>query len=193
GDRLEAYRSKRDPKRTSEPVPAKQGTSGDELTFVIQEHHARSLHWDFRLEHDGVLVSWALPKGPPTDPKQNHLAIQTEDHPVEYAKFEGNIPKGEYGGGDVTIWDWGTYEVDKWRDGKEVTAILHGQAVGGLGGTKEFALFNAGDHGHNDDPAKSRLIHLNESSADENTADTTTRDEDTGSETAPETKPDKAD
>src|SRR5690625_2573521 len=192
-DRLTTYRSMRDPDKTPEPVPDRHGSSGDELIFVIQEHHARRLHWDFRLEHDGVLVSWALPKGPPTDPKQNHLAIQTEDHPMEYAKFEGTIPKGEYGGGEVTIWDWGTYEVEKWRDGKEVTAILHGQPDGGLGGTKEFALFNTGDHGPNDDPAKNWLIHLKESSADEKTADTTPRDEDTGSETEPAKKPDKAD
>lgn len=164
-DRLETYRSMRDPKKTPEPVPDSHGTSGDELTFVIQEHHARRLHWDFRLEHDGVLVSWALPKGPPTDPERNHLAIQTEDHPMEYASFEGTIPKGEYGGGEVTIWDWGTYELKKWRDGKEVTAILHGQPDGGLGGTKEFALFNTGEHGPIDDPTKNWMIHLKESSA----------------------------
>ncbi|HEY4558677.1 MAG TPA: non-homologous end-joining DNA ligase, partial [Enteractinococcus sp.] len=164
-DRLETYRSMRDPKKTPEPVPDSHGTSGDELTFVIQEHHARRLHWDFRLEHDGVLVSWALPKGPPTDPERNHLAIQTEDHPMEYASFEGTIPKGEYGGGEVTIWDWGTYELKKWRDGKEVTAILHGQPDGGLGGTKEFALFNTGEHGPNEDPTKNWMIHLKEHSA----------------------------
>ena len=166
-DRLETYRSMRDSKKTSEPVPESHGTSGDELTFVIQEHHARSLHWDFRLEHDGVLVSWAVPKGPPTDPKQNHLAIQTEDHPLEYASFEGTIPKGEYGGGEVTIWDWGTYELKKWREGKEVTVVLHGQSDGGLGGVKEFALFNTGEHGPNKDPAKNWMMHLKESSATE--------------------------
>ena len=165
-DRLTTYRSMRDPKKTSEPVPDSHGTSGDELTFVIQEHHARRLHWDFRLEHDGVLVSWALPKGPPTDPARNHLAIQTEDHPMEYASFEGTIPKGEYGGGEVTIWDSGTYELKKWRDGKEVTAVLHGQPDGGLGGTKEFALFNTGSHGPNEDPARNWMIHLKEGSTD---------------------------
>lgn len=168
-DRLTTYRSMRDPDKTPEPVPDRHGTSSDELIFVIQEHHARRLHWDLRLEHEGVLVSWALPKGPPTDPKRNHLAIQTEDHPIEYATFEGTIPKGEYGGGEMTIWDWGTYEVEKWRDGKEVTAILHGQPDGGLGGTKEFALFNTGEHGPNDDPARNWMIHLKESAAKQTT------------------------
>ena len=161
-DRLEVYRSKRDPKRTSEPVPAKQGTSGDELTFVIQEHHARSLHWDFRLEHDGVLVSWALPKGPPTDSGKNHLAVQTEDHPLEYGSFEGTIPKGEYGAGDVEIWDAGTCDIEKWSEGKEIIAVLHGCEDGGLGGVRRFALFNTGGHGPNKDPEKNWMIHLTE-------------------------------
>ncbi len=163
-DRLDIYRSKRDPKRTSEPIPDKQGTSGDELTFVIQEHHARRLHWDFRLEHDGVLVSWALPKGPPTDPGRNHLAVQTEDHPLEYGTFEGTIPKGEYGAGEVTIWDSGTYELEKWREGKEVIATLHGREDGGLGGVRKFALFNTGEHGPNKEPAKNWMIHLTKDS-----------------------------
>ncbi|MCU4299038.1 ATP-dependent DNA ligase [Brevibacterium permense] len=161
-DRLEIYRSKRDPKRTSEPVPAKQGTSGAELSFVIQEHHARSLHWDFRLEHDGVLVSWALPKGPPTDPGKNHLAVQTEDHPLEYGSFEGTIPKGEYGAGEVEIWDSGTCDIEKWNEGREVIAVLHGREDGGLGGVRRFALFNTGDHGPNKDPEKNWMIHLME-------------------------------
>jgi bifunctional non-homologous end joining protein LigD len=140
-DRLEVYRSKRDAAKTPEPVPDYVGTAGGD-SFVIQEHHARRLHWDFRLERDGVLVSWALPNGVPTDPKKNHLAVQTEDHPLEYGSFEGTIPKGEYGGGEVTIWDWGTYETEKWRgvgdaaaqEKGEVIAVLHGQADGGLGG-----------------------------------------------------------
>ncbi|MGM0699922.1 MAG: ATP-dependent DNA ligase [Actinomycetota bacterium] len=161
-DRLEVYRSKRDPKRTSEPVPAKQRTSGDELSFVIQEHHARSLHWDFRLEHDGVLVSWALPKGPPTDPGKNHLAVRTEDHPLEYGSFAGTIPKGEYGAGDVEIWDSGTCDIEKWSEGKEVIAVLRGREDGGLGGVRRFALFNTGDHGPNKDPEKNWMIHLME-------------------------------
>ena len=83
---------------------------------MIQEHHARSLHWDLRLERDGVLVSWALPKGLPESPEENHLAVHTEDHPLEYATFEGDIPQGEYGGGRMTIWDTGHYDVEKWSD-----------------------------------------------------------------------------
>jgi len=109
-DRLAEYRGKRDPARTPEPVPgAAPGTvpSGSSGIFVVQEHHARRLHWDFRLERDGVLVSWALPKGVPDDPAVNHLAVHTEDHPLEYAGFHGEIPRGEYGAGAVTIWDHG--------------------------------------------------------------------------------------
>ena len=107
-DKLDAYRSKRSADRTAEPVPAEGPLpEGNDDTFVIQEHHARRLHWDFRLERDGVLVSWALPKGLPDDPKKNHLAVHTEDHPLEYADFAGEIAKGEYGGGTVEIWDRG--------------------------------------------------------------------------------------
>ena len=96
-DRLAEYRGKRDPARTPEPVPAGEpdGTGDQAGIFVVQEHHARRLHWDFRLERDGVLVSWALPKGVPDDPAQNHLAVHTEDHPLEYATFHGEIPRGE--------------------------------------------------------------------------------------------------
>jgi bifunctional non-homologous end joining protein LigD len=134
-DRLEEYRGKRDPSRTPEPVPAvppeeaARGT-GSAGTFVVQEHHARRLHWDFRLERNGVLVSWALPKGVPDDPGVNHLAVHTEDHPLEYAGFHGEIPRGEYGAGAVTIWDHGTYEVLKW-DEREVKVNLHGGRLAG--------------------------------------------------------------
>jgi bifunctional non-homologous end joining protein LigD len=107
--------------------------------FVIQEHHARSLHWDLRLERDGVLASWALPKGLPESPDQNHLAVHTEDHPLEYATFEGEIPKGEYGGGQMTIWDRGVYDVEKWTD-KEVKFVLHGTKASG-----DFVLFQTKD------------------------------------------------
>jgi bifunctional non-homologous end joining protein LigD len=109
-----------------------EGPSGEggRPTFVVQEHHARSLHWDFRLEHDGVLVSWALPKGVPEDPQTNHLAVRTEDHPLSYGTFEGEIPAGEYGAGSVRIWDSGTYEIEKWRP-TEVMVRLHGSRISG--------------------------------------------------------------
>jgi len=154
-DRLATYRAKRDSARTPEPIPRKSGRRRKQSSFVIQEHHASRLHYDFRLEHDGVLVSWALPKGPPTDPRRNHLAVQTEDHPLEYASFEGTIPKGEYGGGTVRIWDAGDCEITKWEEGHEVIATLHGSAQGGLGGTRTFALIHTGKS----DP-KQWLIHL---------------------------------
>lgn len=158
-DRLSTYRGMRDPKKTPEPVPAGAPVRGEGNSFVIQEHHARRLHWDFRLEHDGVLVSWAVPKGPPDTPKQNHLAVQTEDHPLEYGSFEGEIPKGEYGAGQVTIWDAGTYELEKWRDGQEVIATLTGKPEGGLGGVpRRFALIHTG--GRDPGNEKNWLIHL---------------------------------
>jgi bifunctional non-homologous end joining protein LigD len=156
-DRLTTYRAKRDAKKTPEPVPDETPHSTTGRTFVIQEHHARRLHWDFRLEHDGVLVSWALPKGPPTDPGQNHLAVHVEDHPLEYGAFEGDIPHGEYGAGHVTIWDAGDYDVEKWRDGKEVIVTLHGTPGGGLGGDRKFALIHTGGEGKAD---QNWLIHL---------------------------------
>ncbi|MBV8464292.1 MAG: non-homologous end-joining DNA ligase [Acidimicrobiales bacterium] len=131
---LDPYRAKRDPRRTPEPVPpasaGRRSPKGDADRFVIQEHHATALHWDFRLERDGVLVSWALPKGLPLDPKTNHLAVHTEDHPLEYLTFSGTIPAGEYGGGDVVLWDQGTYQTEKWRD-DEVIVVLHGRRAEG--------------------------------------------------------------
>jgi bifunctional non-homologous end joining protein LigD len=96
----------------------------------VQEHHARSMHWDFRLERDGVLVSWAVPKGVPPDPAVNHLAVPTEDHPLSYIDFEGDIPAGNYGAGHVSVWDSGTYECLKWS-GSEVMVVLHGGRVQG--------------------------------------------------------------
>ncbi|MGV8845596.1 ATP-dependent DNA ligase [Tessaracoccus sp.] len=163
-DRLSIYRSMRTAELTPEPVPEGRPTPGPGQSFVIQEHHARRRHHDFRLEHDGVLVSWALPKGPPTDSGKNHLAVQTEDHPLEYGLFEGNIPEGQYGGGHVEIWDAGTYEVHKWRDGKEVIATLHGRPDGGLGGRpRKFALIRTALRGENQgDDKRNWLIHLME-------------------------------
>jgi bifunctional non-homologous end joining protein LigD len=130
-DKLATYRRKRDARRTPEPVPTRGPLpEGKDDTFVIQEHHARRLHWDVRLERDGVLVSWAVPKGLPLDPKTNHLAVHTEDHPLEYASFEGEIPRGEYGGGKVIIWDRGRYTLEKWTE-REVKVVLDGSRASG--------------------------------------------------------------
>lgn len=128
---LGEYRRKRDPERTPEPVPADDAVpQGNDDTFVIQEHHARRLHWDVRFERDGVLVSWAVPKGLPRLPDTTRLAVHTEDHPLEYATFEGEIPAGEYGGGLMKIWDRGRYETLHWNDYK-VEVVLHGARVKG--------------------------------------------------------------
>ncbi|WP_076470567.1 DNA polymerase ligase N-terminal domain-containing protein [Micromonospora avicenniae] len=142
-DRLDEYRRRRDAARTPEPVPEKKPRGrrrgGDETgRFVIQQHHARSLHWDLRLEHDGVLASWAVPRGLPRDPGRNHLAVHTEDHPMEYLDFHGEIPAGEYGGGRMTIHDRGTYRREKWRD-DEVIVALDGERTSG-----RYVLFATG-------------------------------------------------
>jgi len=131
--KLDTYRSKRDPERTPEPMGVRRRTKPAPPagpSFVVQEHHARALHWDFRLERDGVLVSWAVPRGVPLNPRRNHLAVSVEDHPLEYGGFAGEIPAGEYGGGTVSIWDSGTYETEKWSD-REVMVVLHGRRVTG--------------------------------------------------------------
>ncbi len=128
--KLAGYKAKRDFKKTPEPdarVPRKGARAP---RFVVQEHHARRLHWDLRLEKGGVGVSWAVPKGIPPDPKKNHLAVHVEDHPLDYFKFAGEIPKGEYGGGTVKIWDEGTYEPVKWSD-REVMVDFHGKRLQG--------------------------------------------------------------
>ncbi|CRK60828.1 ATP-dependent DNA ligase clustered with Ku protein, LigD [Alloactinosynnema sp. L-07] len=136
---LGEYRRKRDARRTPEPIPDDDALPhGDNDSFVIQEHHASRLHWDVRLERDGVLVSWAVPKGLPPDQGDIRLAVHTEDHPMEYATFEGDIPHGEYGGGKMTIWDRGRYETLKWSD-REVAVIFHGERVQG-----RYTFFHGG-------------------------------------------------
>jgi bifunctional non-homologous end joining protein LigD len=133
-DVLASYRSKRDFDATPEPEGGEQSGSGRQR-FVVHEHHARRLHWDLRLERDGVLVSWAIPKGIPDDPKDNRLAVHVEDHPLSYIDFEGEIPAGNYGAGEVKIWDRGTYEAHKFRS-DEVIVTFKGERLQG-----KYALF----------------------------------------------------
>src|ERR1700716_1336379 len=144
--KLAEYEAKRDFKKTPEPGAKVPRKGAKAPRFVVQEHHARSLHWDFRLEKDGVLVSWAVPKGIPQDPKKNHLAVHVEDHPLFYIDFAGEIPEGNYGAGQVTVWDSGTYEEIKWSD-REVMVVLHGKRVEG-----RYVLFQTG--------GKNWMIHL---------------------------------
>ncbi len=120
-DLLESYHQKRRFDKTTEPKGKVQKRKNGEPIFVVHQHDATTLHYDLRLEMDGVLKSWAVPKGPSTNPDEKHLAIETEDHPMEYAKFEGVIPEGEYGAGAVIIWDRGTYENLKQMEGKDVS------------------------------------------------------------------------
>jgi bifunctional non-homologous end joining protein LigD len=146
-DPLAEYRAKRDPRRTAEPVPAAGSAlpEGNDDTFVVQEHHTprgrtgERVHWDLRLERDGVLKSWAVPKGPPTSPGTNRLAVPTEDHPLEYASFSGTIAAGEYGGGHVTIWDAGRYATEKW-DERHIIVTFDGRRLAG-----RYALFPLSD------------------------------------------------
>ena len=142
--KLSEYRRKRDFSRTAEPSGGGNRSATSERTtgaaparrrrpsalqFVVQKHAASQLHFDFRLELDGVMKSWAVPKGPSYDPSVRRLAMEVEDHPMEYNTFEGTIPKGEYGGGTVMLWDRGTYEAE---DGGGVAALRDGYARGDL-------------------------------------------------------------
>jgi bifunctional non-homologous end joining protein LigD len=129
--KLAEYERKRDPKKTPEPFTAKAGKSKEPI-FVVQRHDARSLHYDFRLERDGALASWAVPKGVPLEPGQQHLAVHVEDHPLDYATFEGEIPKGEYGAGTVEIWDKGTYELLEEKRNGGLTVRLNGERLQGV-------------------------------------------------------------
>jgi bifunctional non-homologous end joining protein LigD len=138
-DSLDVYNAKRDFSKTAEPAGRKEKTAS-KLRFVVQKHAASHLHFDFRLELDGAMKSWAVPKGPSYDPTVKRLAMEVEDHPIEYNKFEGTIPQGEYGGGTVMIWDRGTYEaadgggVASLRDGYrrgDLKFIMHGERMQG--------------------------------------------------------------
>jgi bifunctional non-homologous end joining protein LigD len=134
--RLAEYNRKRRFEVTPEPA-GKQGRGREKaLEFVVQKHRASRLHYDFRLEHDGVMLSWAVPKGPSLDPANKRFAMQTEDHPIEYNQFEGVIPEGEYGGGTVMIWDRGTWEpevkdVDAALAKGDLKFTLHGKKLRG--------------------------------------------------------------
>ncbi|MCO6511363.1 MAG: 3'-phosphoesterase [Aridibacter famidurans] len=169
---LDDYKKKRDFGKTSEP---KGGDvtfdwAEDRPSFVSQKHDASSLHYDFRIEVDGVLKSWAVPKGPSTDPSEKRLAVPTEDHPLEYAGFEGVIPEDEYGGGSVIIWDRGSYQNAKEKDddGKRpsvaeqieaghATIRLHGEKIKG-----GYALIRTGG----DDDERWLLVKMDDDEAD---------------------------
>jgi bifunctional non-homologous end joining protein LigD len=131
--KLGAYRAKRNPRATPEPFDdGKRSRRRKQPVFVVQRHDARRLHYDFRLERDGVLASWAVPKGVPLEPGSQHLAVHVEDHPLEYATFAGEIPKGSYGAGTVEIWDRGTYELVEEKKNGGLTVRLHGEKLDGL-------------------------------------------------------------
>jgi bifunctional non-homologous end joining protein LigD len=144
---LGEYERKRDFGKTAEPPPKRRRKKKGAPRFVVQEHSARRLHWDLRLEHDGVAASWAIPNGIPEDPAENRKAVHTEDHPLEYLDWEGEIPAGEYGAGTMKIWDSGTYELEKWEAGK-VMVEFRGERLQG-----RYALFRAGED------AKDWMIH----------------------------------
>jgi bifunctional non-homologous end joining protein LigD len=164
---LETYRSKRNFTRTPEPEPGAVGDGAGR--FVVQRHRATALHYDTRLEVDGVLVSWAVPKGPTLDAGEKRLAMRTEDHPIEYFDFEGTIPEGEYGAGDVIIWDWGTFEPEETDDpaaairAGELKFRLYGERLRG----RYTIVRTSGRGGRSDDRDKWLLIKKRDEVADE--------------------------
>jgi DNA ligase D-like protein (predicted 3'-phosphoesterase) len=178
-DRLSAYRGKRDTKRSGEPAGRGRRQRAGDPIFVVQRHDASRLHFDFRLENDGVLVSWAVPKGPSLDPRDKRLAVQVEDHPLDYADFEGRIGPG-YGEGTVVVWDTGTYENATEKDGEEVSVgralenghlkvVLHGEKLTGA-----FALTRTRMGG---DPQNWMLVKVDDAGADRRRRPTSTQNE----------------
>jgi DNA ligase D-like protein (predicted 3'-phosphoesterase) len=149
-EKLEAYRKKRDFAKTSEPSGSGRKKTEGKPRFSVQKHRSKRLHYDLRLEVEGVLKSWAVPKGPSVDTREKRLAVPTEDHPLDYIDFEGTIPEGEYGAGTVIVWDIGTYENTTNADGEEVPmteALEKGHATVFLSGKKlrgGFALTRTG-------------------------------------------------
>lgn len=164
----EAYARKRDFSRTPEPRGGGRRPSGKGPIFVIQKHDASTLHYDFRLQIGDRLVSWAVPKGPSTDPREKRLAVPTEDHPLDYADFEGVIPEGEYGAGTVLVWDTGPYDNVTEKDGEPVgieQALAHGHIAVRLHGKKlegGYALQRMG----RDEDAQWLLIKMDDDAAD---------------------------
>src|SRR5437763_2753485 len=153
--KLDSYKRKRDPRKTPEPFGGRR--RGGQPIFVVQRHDARRLHYDFRLERDGALASWAVPKGVPLEPGARALAVHVEDHPLEYATFAGEIPKGQYGAGTVEIWDDGTYELVEEKRNGGLTVRLHGKRLDGT-----WALVPAKLDG---DPKNWLIIRKREASA----------------------------
>ncbi len=164
---LKEYEDKRDFRRTSESTAGQRHTGGEPI-FVIQKHTARTLHYDFRLEVDGVLKSWAVPKGPSTNPRERRLAVAVEDHPLDYADFEGRIPSGEYGTGAVLVWDHGTYRNLRAEDDEPVSmaeALQDGRVAVWLEGEKlrgGYALIRTGKG----DDSRWLLIKMKDEEAD---------------------------
>jgi DNA ligase D-like protein (predicted 3'-phosphoesterase) len=162
-DKLKTYREKRDFRRTSEPSGDRPSTPGEQPRFVIQKHDASRLHYDFRLEVDGVLKSWAVPKGPSTNPSEKRLALPTEDHPLDYVDFEGTIPEGEYGAGTVMVWDTGPYRnlkessVEQQLEDGQVEIWLEGEKI-----TGGYALIRTGQG----DEERWLLIKMKDDAAD---------------------------
>jgi DNA ligase D-like protein (predicted 3'-phosphoesterase) len=141
---LKEYKAKRDFRKTPEPPPASAPKKRQELVYVIQKHQASHLHYDLRLEEKGVLKSWAIPKLPPQEEGVRRLAVETEDHPLDYGDFEGLIPEGEYGAGRVEIWDKGTYRAEETGPGKRVV-ILKGRILNGRYGLIKLKPGNDAD------------------------------------------------